>query len=156
MRPITSYVREVLKAYRNDGVDPMTVPAKRAFDLARENGIGKFSRETFVQTYYRERKFETKEPEKRRSANPGAVQKIGIYVSYDRREHLEQLKRDGVNLSQLFWEAVDEKYPDRERTYAYCANEMWSGGPCRLEGCPHCGGDGEYDPRLRPKFMFDL
>jgi hypothetical protein len=32
---------------------------------------------------------------------------------------------------------------DKERAYAYCANEMWSGYPCGVDGCPHCGGDVE-------------
>jgi hypothetical protein len=34
-----------------------------------------------------------------------------------------------------------------EEAYAYCENEMWYGCPCGTEGCPHCGGDRNYNPR---------
>lgn len=153
-RPITSYVREVLIAYEKEGVDASKVSAKKAWRRAYVDfGAPKNTKDTFVQTFYRLRKNEMWWPGKPKVVHDT---KIGIYVSSDRRQHLEQLKKDGVNLTELFWEAVDEKYPDRERAYAYCANEMWAGGACGVEGCPHCGGDGEYDPSARPKFMFDL
>jgi hypothetical protein len=42
-------------------------------------------------------------------------------------------------------QAIDiaEQNTRRARAYAYCANEMWAGYPCGVEGCPHCGGDVE-------------
>ena len=33
----------------------------------------------------------------------------------------------------------------KEIAYAYCANEIYYGYPCRVEGCPHCGGPDHAD-----------
>ena len=40
------------------------------------------------------------------------------------------------------------KLTPEEIAYAYCENEIYAGYPCRVEGCPHCGGPDEADRRL--------
>lgn len=46
----------------------------------------------------------------------------------------------------------DEKKPPRltpqETAWAYCENEIYSGYPCRTEGCPYCGGPEHADKVL--------
>lgn len=45
-----------------------------------------------------------------------------------------------------------ERMTAEEVAFAYCANEMWSGHPCGVAGCPYCGGaDFLGDERMSDK-----
>lgn len=57
-------------------------------------------------------------------------------------------KRCGSDDEHEVCDACSIEEARRNTAYAYCANEIYAGYPCRVEGCPSCGGPEHADKVL--------